>query len=178
MKVESIEEIKDHPIVGNYYIVPCLEYIVNNKEEIEEDFLWRDLKNNKYKQNKRKLCIPIINFPHSDSENGQDYIHYHADTRFIDNKLFFDLSNEDILRPKKIENSKVIYRTKLCVHEKIYSITNSIFIKNTKLKHKCIYNGKCPHKGYDLSNVIPESNIITCPLHGLKFSKETGILIK
>ena len=51
------------------------------------------------------------------------------------------------------------------------------FIKNSKLKHKCIHKGKCPHRGYDLSNVDPIDNQIHCPLHGLIFDAETKKII-
>jgi nitrite reductase/ring-hydroxylating ferredoxin subunit len=38
-------------------------------------------------------------------------------------------------------------------------------------------NGKCPHKGIDLSNIEAEDGVITCPLHGLRFSEETKEII-
>ena len=41
-----------------------------------------------------------------------------------------------------------------------------------------IHKGKCPHRGFDLSNEIPnKEGIITCPLHNLKFNAETKKLI-
>lgn len=36
---------------------------------------------------------------------------------------------------------------------------------------------KCPHRGYDISQVSPDKNgIITCPLHGLKFGTDGQII--
>ena len=52
-------------------------------------------------------------------------------------------------------------------------ITPVKFISKSKLKHKCIYKGKCPHRGYDLSQETPINGVITCPLHGLKFDVKT-----
>ena len=56
-------------------------------------------------------------------------------------------------------------------------------ISRSKLKHKCIYKGKCPHRGYDLSQTISTydinygGDVKLCPLHGLKFDAETGELL-
>jgi nitrite reductase/ring-hydroxylating ferredoxin subunit len=64
------------------------------------------------------------------------------------------------------------------IHKKEKFITPVSLIKNSKLKHNCIHKGKCPHRGYDLSNEIPNENgIITCPLHGLQFDKITKKLL-
>ncbi len=56
--------------------------------------------------------------------------------------------------------------------------TSIDLIAKSKLKHKCIHKGKCPHRGYDLTDVKPINGIITCPLHSLRFNSKTKLLIK
>jgi len=60
--------------------------------------------------------------------------------------------------------------------------THVDLIKKSKLKHNCIYKGKCPHRGFDLSNTKPTiddngESVIRCPLHSLKFNAKTKQLI-
>lgn len=108
--------------------------------------------------------IPVLPLLHNDIENGQSYRHYHVDFRFSLPVGSPYRINEDTLIKKA-------YSQILECRSLIYPITTPVRnIKNSKLKHKCIYRGKCPHRGYDLSGETPdERGVITCPLHGLKF---------
>jgi len=116
--------------------------------------------------------MPLIDHPHNDVENGQKETHYHADVRF------FDMSSPDrYVQELRISlplasNRRLEYRM-LEMINKYHYITPTNLITNSKLKHKCIHKGKCPHRGYDLSNVEAFDGEITCPLHGLKFDAET-----
>lgn len=112
-----------------------------------------------------KTIIPLIDHPHSDIENGQDKVHYHINTKYID-KTVFDLR---ISLPLN-NNQKLEYRYLKKVRDNEVVKTPVKLISKSKLKHKCIHKGKCPHRGYDLSNEKPnEKGIITCPLHSLMF---------
>jgi len=62
------------------------------------------------------------------------------------------------------------------INESFTGITPSDFISKSKLKHKCIVKGKCPHRGYYLSQVPEHNGMITCPLHGLKFKDKKLII--
>jgi nitrite reductase/ring-hydroxylating ferredoxin subunit len=136
---------------------------------------------------------PVLESKHSDKENGQDEIHYHTDFRFIkieesneessgfkitDSRKFF-LNREDKFRIELLSNSRLEYM-ELEVLNEISGIGRAmtIFVRNSKLKHKCIHKGKCPHRGMDLSQVEPVDGVITCPLHSLQFNAETKQLIK
>ena len=35
----------------------------------------------------------------------------------------------------------------------------------------------CPHKGTDLSTIKPDGDVVTCPLHGLRWNVRTGELV-
>lgn len=144
------------------------------KIELSEEEIWKDEidynVNNKYLI-KEKLT-PLINYPHSDKENGQKEVHYHVDDRYISNTSY-----KRITLPLK-KDTYLVYRKLNKIKNVISGITPSKYIKNSKLKYNCIYKNKCPHRGYDLSNEKPDKNgIITCPLHGLKFNSKTMKLI-
>ena len=63
------------------------------------------------------------------------------------------------------------------INENFAGITPVNLISKSKLKHKCIHKGKCPHKGYDLSQVKAIDSKITCPLHGLEFDEVSGVVL-
>jgi len=179
-------------IVGKKYSILC--WIYEEKEEsIDiEEILWLDhperdrwieLNMSKY-PTIREVVIPLYDHPHSDIENGQKEIHYHINSRFCD-----DNTRTDIVRIKlPLSKGKLEYRMLPCVgNGNEYRKTHFNFIKKSQLKHKCIKNGKCPHRGYDLSKETPTLNtaggeeskewVITCPLHSLKFNAGTGELL-
>ena len=115
--------------------------------------------------------VVVYDHPHSDRENGQNETHYHKDSRY-------QSTLEDHFRvviPLK-ENYYFTYKYLEKIHKREHSPTQVNLIKNSKLKHKCIYKGKCPHRGFDLTEVKPDNGTITCPLHGLKFNKQGKLL--
>jgi len=163
--LSKVEEVKSQLIQGQNYLVPCLV-------KTEDKMLY---------------ITPIINHPHTDTENGQDYIHYHVDYRFVkhqSNGVFpFVINNhsqhhfvKDIRVQEKI-HGELEYFVLPLINEDFAGITPVSFILNSKLKHKCIHQGKCPHKGYDLSQVKAVDGTITCPLHGLRFDSITGSVL-
>lgn len=151
---DKIDNLKTSPIIGKYYLVPCI---------IEEEY-----KNT-------EIINPIINHLHNDKENGQDYKHYHADYRFIDS--CYEVSNK---RYNLIDgiNYNIVYKELKCIRLENLGITHSNFISKSRLYSKCISSkSKCPHKKYDLSQETAINGVITCPLHGLKFNNSTKQLI-
>ncbi len=172
---EKIENIKRPIKKGELYLVPCLIKIKDNLTYI----------------------TPIINHPHNDIENGQKEVHYHVDYRFIKHfndgdfptpyrthsKHVYINSYRPILHKEKEYSyfgdlETLSYYILPVINEDFKGITPVEFIKKSKLKYKCIHKGKCPHRGYNLSQVKEKGGIITCPLHGLKFNAKTKKLIK
>ena len=140
----------------------------NYIEELDWDdqIYWMDLQHPIKSTSIKRTIIPLIDHPHSDKENGQNEIHYHVDTRYISSlptKLRINL-------PLK-ENQRLEYRYLTKCRENEMFPTSVKLISKSKIKHKCIHKGKCPHRGFDLSNIKPDENgIIKCPLHSLKFN--------
>lgn len=186
--MEYIDKLKHPPVVGETYLVPC----IISCNEPEDHQWWIEGKRVKYSKNFiEKYIFPIINHLHSDRENGQDYKHYHVDYRFVDLKkdenyliakkrhkhhLFAPHSRYD-LRKEEIwyrEDYKIEYYPLKCYRQEFHGTAGDT--TKSKLKHRCIHKGKCPHRGYDLSQVVPVNGIITCPLHGLKFYADNGEL--
>ncbi len=159
---QKVDEIKRPLIVGEKLLVPCLCKVnYNHKWNVFD-------------------VIPVINLPHSDIENGQYDIHYHVDYRFVDfNKKsgskqkgyskYINVIDPTGGRINKDTFGDIQYIV-LPVKNKNHSLATAIeLIQNSQLTHNCIHKGKCPHKGYDLSQEVSVNGIITCPLHGLKF---------
>ena len=165
MTIQNIEDVRNPVKVGEQYLVPC---IVKRLDEL-------------------MYITPVINHPHTDRENGQNYIHYHADYRFVKHNKAGNLPHIQNTHSKHIyvnNNRPVLgidgqleYYILPVINEEFAAITPITFIQNSKLKHNCIYKGKCPHRGFDLSQVPSKNGIITCPLHGLKFDEKTKNLI-
>lgn len=175
---ERVETVKRQLKIGEKFLVPCISEERDNK----------------------LFITPVINHPHNDNENGQKEVHYHADYRFIKYTKEMEgwigkYSNGKTIERIVVINSHSTHvycqsrRPQIGVHgtfgyyilpvinEEFVGVTSVELIKNSTLKHKCIHKGKCPHRGYDLSQVVPIDGKITCPLHGLKFNSETGNLI-
>lgn len=140
----------------------------------------------------RVLCVktdalndvfyPVIDHPHNDTENGQEEVHYHIDPRFMGTSVT-EGKQYTVYTPApgmRIRESRVLQKEYFML---MYNgsqmlseddgITPVNMIARSKLKHRCIHKGKCPHRGYDLSGVEAVAGVITCPLHGLQFNAET-----
>ena len=171
--IKTVDNIKRPLLKGEVFLVPC---IVKKHNDNSIGF----------KLNKIYVT-PVINLPHSDKENGQNEIHYHADFRFIkhDNNGDFPTPQNthskyifcENIRPKDKIDGVIQYFALPVINEDFKAITGVENIAKSKLKHKCIHKGKCPHRGYDLSQVNPIDGVITCPLHGLKFSAKTSMVL-
>ena len=146
--------------------------------EPDEQELWMDL--NPYPMRKEYI-LPLYDHPHNDIENGQHEVHYHQDDRYASNTMrtihkFSSFKSGRIILP--LEDGEYLeYRMLYKISEEHTSRTHVSLIKNSKLKHKCIHKGKCPHRGFDLTNVEAKDGIITCPLHSLQFDSKTKQLI-
>lgn len=150
--------------------VLCL--VETNWTNLSEEDLWiQDEPTTRWSVKKEEVT-PLINHPHSDKENGQKEVHYHADTRYYNGT-----KNLRVALPLK-PNQKLEFRWLYKVAEEMLYRTPVSLTSKSTLKHQCIHKGKCPHRGYDLTNVEPIDGVITCPLHSLRFNATTKQLIK
>ncbi len=177
--------------LGGRYSVPCFELFTGP----DEDELWDDTEKRK---SYKVYLIPVYDHPHNDRENGQADIHYHIDTRFkVPNELLYKykLAPNDIARIYDVveflkyitkflgttnvwTDNKIKHHKLVCTSLRESVMTPTKYISKSKLKHQCIHRGKCPHRGYDLTQIPPIDGVITCPLHGLKFNSITKEIIK
>jgi hypothetical protein len=165
-------------------VVLCL--VQKIVKPLDEQTIWMDLEDwgLKNPSTYEEIVIPLYNHPHTDKENGQFEVHYHRDFRYQAENLDNYYGNSRVSLPLE-ENQKLEFRELSKISDVHTGITPTFFIKKSKLKHKCIHKGKCPHRGFDLTNVTPilegigreAREVITCPLHGLKFDKATKKLI-
>ena len=145
--------------------------------EVDEQDLWMDKE--EYFIDKYYFIVPLIDHPHSDRENGQEEIHYHVDTRYFGEQELSKSYQISTSYPRITKNKYRLEYFYLKKHTyRINGVTSVFAIRNSKLKHNCIHKGKCPHRGFDLTNVKPDKDgVITCPLHGLKFDKDSKKII-
>ena len=163
--IQNIKDVKRPIEIDEYFLVPCIT-------TMDEDLI--------------PNITPVLYLKHNDVENGQKEYHYHIDTRFVkqggviskdaDRSTRYRFLN--IGRPNEKVHGKIEYFVLPVIDERFEYSTPINFIKKSKLKHKCIHKGKCPHRGYDLSQVKPVNGVITCPLHSLQFNAKTKKLIK
>lgn len=158
----KITDIKRPVKKGEIYLVPCVV-------KSEGDVCFID---------------PIIYHAHNDIENGQMERHFHLDYRFIktdENGHTINRHSRQIwghtFRPHQKDSNKIYWHQLPVINEKFAGITDVKLISKSKLKHKCIVKGKCPHRGFDLSQVNHVDGVITCPLHGLRFDEKTKQLL-
>lgn len=185
---KKIDELKEPPIVGETYLVPCIVRRQSNTTD------WRMVNGEPVLDYVDKVFVtPVINRPHSDKENGQPEVHYHVDYRFLklekgeptsDPYYFPRIRNKhskyyfcEKIRPQEILDGDIRYFPMPILRNTFIGVTPVGAIKKSNLKHKCIHKGKCPHRGMDLSQVTPVDGVITCPLHGLMFHEITKELL-
>ncbi len=176
-KFPRVESVKRPLKKGEMFLVPCIV------RESTHDVDYRTFIGEPTYESKRVYVTPVINHPHNDKENGQKEKHYHADYRFLKHngnletpivrnqhsKYYFCEKN----RLQEKLHGEIQYFVLPVINEEFAVITPVSLIKNSKLKHKCIHKGKCPHRGFDLSQVKAVGGKITCPLHGLQFDEKT-----
>lgn len=180
--MERIDRLKGLPIIGQKYLVPCIIEQRSPLTKWIEDFgRMTPIEIMQYE------VYPIINHLHTDRENGQNYPHYHIDFRFTEFKSITSFQVRETKSKYHFTNytryhiigdlPKIEYHPLKLLRLDQMAITDVRMIGKSKLKHKCIHKGKCPHRGYDLSQEPIIDSKITCPLHGLQFDAITKQLI-
>lgn len=187
MAMERITDLQEPPVVGKYYLVPCVQMIDHYGHDV---------------------FAPVIgNLHHDDFAAGVGW-HYHYDHRFrmpgtIEWHTYtrqktngcrpgIGRRSDDILGylDLKIWKGKLIdkdnppeihWRRKKCVSQfgglcVPRNITLGEYVDWAKKYEKTNIKKtmKCPHHGVCLKSVPVHNGVIECPLHGLKWDAESG----
>jgi len=174
--IQRVSELEHEPIVGKFYLVPCVKYAHGR---------W----------------IPIIGPEHDDA----DYInvpqrHFHQDLRFLSDheittyleryaRIAVSCSPEQLSMTKILFASRLQHRTPVERKVKcrrsmsdfpmIISLLPAPWFEElekaySKQKLSCL---RCPHRGMPLNGIPVKDSKVTCPGHGLQFNINTGELV-
>ena len=183
--IENITELKTQPIIGQYYMVPCIW--ITGRMNRRGGGEW----------------IPVVGNKHNDPEIDINREHWHPDPRFM--KLTFPggtigtkfpnvyVSGEqaelgcvffDVDDKPKLNDTPTLKR-RICrrqMPEFPTSYPSAQFITDRLTKiyvGRKILCGICPHKRMPLESLPrdPDGNVI-CNGHGLKISMTKGVVIK
>lgn len=144
--IPRVHRINRPLVVGEEVMVPC---IVGNGE-----------------------IVPVLWPPHRDELDRQPERHFHVDHRFRAERSVLGL------RPVLGEHTSLKWhRMRVLSSNPNGDATPVGFIHNAIAALPCnaMLKGKCPHKDFNLAQVEADANgVITCPMHGMRFSKFTG----
>lgn len=173
---EPIESLTSPPIVGRFYVVPCL---VPRKD----------------------LILPVIGPQHSDPDHGinADFVHQHADFRFMDAEMIRALVLRRIASAEGLDAALLAARAPIeslvdfgvgnlvhtgeplknfrhlarrCLREMPRSPVPLRWQKELEAAYAGRYlapGGLCPHRGAPLLSLPLHGGRRVCPLHGLCF---------
>lgn len=173
--IPHLDQSDGPPIPGKWYMVPHVrQYEVECPE--------------------RAWDVPVRGHAHTDIEIGIKTKHLHFDHRFMTNA-----QRRVLFHHTKMVDSYIVPVEKVRAGENGTRISDGkIFLKRARCRPhtawegveyrggkwdkfarsyegKELIDGKCPHKGYDMSKVpCDEEGRKRCPLHGLVFCGTTG----
>lgn len=154
--------------VGKFYMVPCLQAS-----------LWPP------GFARRGDWIPVLLPEHDDKEViGFPTPHYHLDFRFLSEWQRKRANHGSILHQRlsgslELYVGGVAYRRKKCRREmpdwyEWAAARKWMPALQDRYKDAQMVNGKCPHKGIDLSGCPARYGRVVCPGHGLVWDAATG----
>jgi hypothetical protein len=173
--IKRLSEIEGEPIVGRYYLVPCLP-------------------------NAYGSYVPVQGPEHDDKEIiGVDKLHYHYDPRFAPEWLLEDVCDWSIYARQLIvrreeylmisithsEGFEVKEKRRKCLRRMpVFPIVIKTNVApwmpalEAAYKDKPLNCNRCPHKGMPLSvDNADEKGVVVCPGHGLAWQMKTGKLV-
>lgn len=204
MTVQCITDITESPIVGRFYLVPCVRYWYRG----------------------RVAWWPVMGPKHEDAEHlNFTQVHYHLDRRFMSPKWFHTprfvkseiwplgrmkgdphFCGDTIIAARPLGEfgagtghcpgadgggplpAPVLRRRKCYISDVGFpELSRS---GETFLRFHRAFEGRackrdaeghlvCPHKGARLSSLVPDkAGRVICPLHGLMINVETGRVVK
>lgn len=159
--IPLVDDIRGALEVGKTYRVPCLHTLTG----------W----------------MPVVPLIHQDPELGNPRHHVHYDYRFFDKEDVGDIiklegkGNVPVINTRKVQ--EFTYREMVCRDawnrtDPCGTIKEGLLFVD-KIDQACqgkVFNGRvCPHKGYNLEGQEPDADgVITCPLHGARWSVKDG----
>lgn len=201
MSLPIVTDLTEPPVVGQWYLVPCVLY------------WWSDL----------KAWWPVIGPKHDDVEHlAFEQVHYHLDRRFLPERMFrgtkpyvtpsgerrFWRSADTQLAARPLGEygpgtrhnadsatggplpAPVLRKRRCIVADVGFPALADEGVYGTFDRFHAAYEGKrcgrdadghliCPHKGARLSSLAADRNgVVTCPLHGLAVNVRTGVVVK
>lgn len=180
--MERIVDLIKPPTLNEKYVVPHYPVILGH-----------------IGKRQKKWYVPVLLPAHDDKLLGFPFWHYHIDFRFFSTSDLVNYRERFITKyhnvPKEYwaaflsninaintysntpEFKSIKWFPKKYVNSDI-KINVELSVLQDKFKGKTYKCDKCPHKGINLLDQIPNENgIITCPAHGLKFQKQNNKII-
>lgn len=204
MRLQRIEDLREPPVVGRFYLVPCVLY-------------WYDF---------RLRWWPVVGPRHDDIEH-LDFAaaHYHLDRRFLPERMLrggssvpsttgvrlgfrIQRSADTMIAARPLSEFPAkpnpyapgadyggpmpapVHRRRRCIVADVGfpGLPDAGVHGNFDRFHeayvgrRCGRNAEghlvCPHKGAVLSSLAPDCNgVVTCPLHGLTINVQTGVVV-
>jgi len=167
VSVPKITELKSEPIVGKFYLVPCVtgQHFVN----------------------------PIIPVWHSDVEIGIEAEHYHMDVRFLSDKELESYAAKyakrytramdrmgHIVKSNWPDDHTFEWKRRKC-YRTMPEMPRVIHFDVLEKKYigKKVLCGKCPHRGFPVESLPKdEKGFVICNGHGLKIDTNKGEVVK
>lgn len=192
--IPNIEDLKGPPVVGKFYMVPC---VVVERETIE-------------------LGVPVGAYPvqgpmHTDVEHiGFEPSHWHYDARFLSAKQWLWKAGRPRRQVIRLGETTerlaaiAVFGAPLCDRNRSLSRPvpmkrqcmrdmppvpflalrekPSFWLKELEAAYadKRVTCGKCPHRGLPLESLPrePGTDNVVCPGHGLRWDLKTGQLVR
>jgi len=172
--MQKVEDLKSEPVVGKYYLVRC---VLSTDEFPEHLKGWR----------------PVIGEKHEDKEIGVEFEHYHYDVRFFYEWQLGSYYKRDATKEAatlisvystKKRQSEIEYRRRRCNRRMPdFPLTHNAKKSHIAVKLEEIYKDvelkcmKCPHRGFDLTQLPVKDGVVICNGHGLAWNVKTGKMI-
>lgn len=169
--MKKISEVPN-PIVGKFYLVPCVEVLSPYVAYY-----------------KKGEFAPMMGEPHTDSEIGVNFLHYHYDWRFVNLQkqgaaFFMNPYSPAINLDPSGRGINPFSKEIVCKKKRLRRLTVDFpgFLAKTLeplYRESALVDCRtCPHRGFDLGNIPPgEDGNVICPGHGLKWDKGSGRMV-
>jgi nitrite reductase/ring-hydroxylating ferredoxin subunit len=175
---QKIEDV-DNPVVGKFYLVPCLWFSLGFSD--------------------RNKWVPIIGPLHEDKDLGIENNHYHHDVRFTPESLWEEyggikmmgrVMSEPPVKPMLIKVRRLRMKRQMPDFPKedyAYAdgevrvapgTKNKVVAKLEKqFKDVRLTCRVCPHRGMSLKGLPVKDGMVVCNGHGLRWNVETGAMV-
>ena len=184
--VARIETLQREPVVGRYYLVPCVRVTKDKSVSGFPPGLW-----------------PVIGPLHDDIENLDFHPrHWHLDARFLsvpqlDQVTVHDMSinrvfgvvlcktglygQKGVPIPGIGDKPQIMRRRCMRVQPEYPNVRVSGFAKlQDAMAESRVRCGRCPHRNLPLDSLprVPGTNEVICVGHGLRYDLTTGALVR